>query len=94
MEAGDPEDSAAEEKEVEEKEGERKGERIGSLAKESRMEDGGGGGRGEAAVEEAGGGLKVERRWRGEEDVVVGDLWSAAGETIFFFLGGRGGSIK
>lgn len=45
-------------------------------------------------MEEAGGGLKVERRWRGKEDVVVGDLWSAAGETIFFFLGGRGGSIK
>lgn len=76
MEAGDPEESAAEEKEVEEKEGERKGERIESLVKESRMEDGGGGG--EAAVEEAGGALKVERRWRGEEDVAVGDLCSEA----------------
>lgn len=81
MEAGDPEERAAEEKEVEEKEGERKGERIGSLANESRREDGGGG---DAAVLEEGF-LKVERRWSGEEEVEVGDLWSAAGEAIFGF---------
>lgn len=38
MEAGEPEERAAEEKEVEEKDGDRKGERIGSLAKESNGE--------------------------------------------------------
>lgn len=39
VEAGDPEESAAEEKEVEEKDGERKAERIGSLANASNGED-------------------------------------------------------
>ena len=60
MEAGDPEERAADEKEVEEKKGERKGERIGSLVKESRREDSGGGG--DAEVEKEEGFLKVERR--------------------------------
>lgn len=78
MEAGEPEERAAEEKVVEEKEGERKGERIGSLEKESKgdvvvvvvvvvIERGGGG--------EDVGFLKVERRWSG-------DLCSAAGDAI------------
>lgn len=58
---------------MEEKEGERNGERNGSLEKESRgeaeevavVEDGGG--------EEAEGVLKVERRWRGEEEEGEGE---------------------
>lgn len=83
VEAGEPDDSAAEEKDVEEKEGERKAEKIASLAKVSRAE--------EAVVVPAAAGadapvagvLKVERRWRGEvgeED--RGDLWRAAGDAI------------
>jgi hypothetical protein len=75
VEAGEPEERAAEEKEVEEKEGERNGERNGSLEKESRgeaeevavVEDGGG--------EEAEGVLKVERRWRGEEEEGEGEAF-------------------
>lgn len=39
VEAGDPEARAAEENDAEEKEGERKGERIGSVAKESSGEE-------------------------------------------------------
>lgn len=72
MEAGDPEESAAEEKEVEEKEGERKAERIGSLANASKGD--------ELVVVVVvadvviAGLFKLERRWRGEV--------SAAGEAI------------
>lgn len=68
VEAGEPEESAAEEKEVEEKLGERKAEKMGSEAKESRgevvapppavAEVGGVMG----VEEEEGGFLKVERR--------------------------------
>lgn len=58
VEAGEPEDRAAEENEVEEKEGERKAEKMGSDAKESRAED-----VGVVAVAVADEGfLKVERR--------------------------------
>ena len=63
MEAGEPEERAAEEKELDEKEEERNGKRIGSLARESKGE-----GDGFVAVENGGGGedeegvLKVERR--------------------------------
>lgn len=66
VEAGEPDESAAEEKLVEEKEADRKGERTGSLANESRREEGVA-----TAVDdgcgEAEGFLKVERRWNGEE---------------------------
>lgn len=89
MEAGDPEESAAEEKEVEENDGERKAERIGSLANTSNGED-------ELAIvavvvavtvdvadvaftgDEIVGFFKLARRWKGEE--------TAAGEAIFFFV--------
>lgn len=81
VEAGEPEERAAEEKVVEEKDGERKGEKIGSSAKASRGDDDG------AAAAPAGGvgDLKVERRWRGEDgdgEEDRGDR-SAAGEAIF-----------
>lgn len=83
VEAGEPEERAAEEKVVEEKDGERKGERIGSSAKESSGDDD------DTAAEAAGGvgDLKVEeRRLRGEDgdgEGDRGDLWRAAGEAIF-----------
>lgn len=91
MEAGEPEESAAEEKEVEENDGERKAERIGSLANTSNGED-------ELAVvavvvavtvdvadvaftgDEIVGFFKLARRWKGEE--------TAAGEAIYFFFFG------
>lgn len=57
MEAGEPEERAAEEKEVEENEGERKAEKMGSAAKVSN---------GDVAVAVVVGLLKVESRWRGE----------------------------
>lgn len=102
MEAGEPEERAAEEKEVEEKFGERKAENIGSEAKESR---------GDWAVElvdvdvvvvvvegepPAVGDLKVERRCRGEEedggeDDESGDLWSVNGcDAIFAYSSSKG----
>lgn len=86
VEAGEPEESAAEEKEVEENDGERKAERIGSLANTSNGED-------ELAVvvavtvdvadvaftgDEIVGFFKLARRWKGEE--------TAAGEAIYFFF--------
>lgn len=74
MEAGEPEESAAAENVVEEKEGERKEEKMGSVERESSAE--------EAVV--VGGCLKVERRWSGVVTVVAGDL-AAAGEAIFGF---------
>ena len=82
VEAGEPEESAAEEKEVEEKSGERKAEKIGSNEKESRGDI-------EAAivavVVAAEADLKVERRWRGEEDGGSGDLCNGiAGDAIEF----------
>lgn len=91
MEAGEPEESAAEEKEVEENDGERKAERIGSLANTSNGED-------ELAVvavvvavtvdvadvaftgDEIVGFFKLARRWKGEE--------TAAGEAIFLLFFG------
>ena len=79
MEAGEPEERAAEENEVVEKDWERKAERMGSEAMESSAD---------VAVAmlvvlvEKVGLVKVERRWRGEGV----DLWSGdAGEAIFFF---------
>lgn len=63
MEAGEPEERAAEENEVVEKDGERKAERMGSEAMESSAD---------VAVAmlvvlvEKVGLVKVERRWRGE----------------------------
>lgn len=74
VEAGEPEESAAAEKVVEEKEGERKEEKMGSVERESSAE--------EAVV--VGGCLKVERRWSGVATVDAGDL-AAAGEAIFGF---------
>lgn len=82
VEAGEPEERAAEEKEVEEKEGERNAEKMGSEAKESRgdvvvpaaeavTEVGG-----EAGVEGVWGFFKVERRWRGEAVAESGVLCS------------------
>ena len=88
VEAGEPEESAAEEKEVEENDGERKAERIGSLANTSNGED-------ELAVvvavtvdvadvaftgDEIVGFFKLARRWKGEE--------TAAGEAIFLLFFG------
>lgn len=80
VEAGEPEERAAEEKVVEEKDGERKGDRIWSSAKESRGDDDdtAAGGVGDFKVE--------ERRLRGEDgdgEGDRGDLWRAAGEAIF-----------
>lgn len=72
VEAGEPADRAAAEKEVDENDEERKEERMGSLANESRREVApvvGDGGATAGAV------LNVERRWRGE---AVGDLCVAA----------------
>lgn len=57
MEAGEPEESAAEENEADEKSGERKAEKIGSEAKESRGDDAA-----VVVVVVEGGDLKVERR--------------------------------
>lgn len=83
VDAGEPEDRAAEENDVEEKDGERKAEKMGSLAKVSRAE--------EAVVAPAVAGvdapvaevLKVERRWRGEDgEEDRGDLCSAAGDAM------------
>lgn len=73
VEAGEPEERAADEKEVVEKEGERNAERMGSEAMESSAVAAA------AEGEEVIGLLKVERRWRGEEDLWSGD----AGEAIF-----------
>lgn len=69
MEAGEPEERAAEEKEVVEKAGERNAERTGSDAMESSAD---------VAVVVVVELLKVERRWRGEGDLGRGD----AGEAI------------
>lgn len=86
MEAGEPEERAAEEKEVEEKSGERKAEKIGSEAKESS---------GDVAVVMVVVvvvgplvvvDLKVERRCRGEEDEVGERCIGTAGNAIGEFL--------
>lgn len=76
---------------MEEKFGERKAEKIGSEAKESR---------GDWAVDVAVGDLKVERRCRGEdedcgvEDDESGDLWSGiACEAIFVFADSLSGFV-
>lgn len=85
VEAGEPEERAAEEKVVEEKDGERKGEKIGSSAKASRGDDDDGAAAPAEAAAEGVGDLKVERRWRGEDgdgEEDRGDR-SAAGEAIF-----------
>lgn len=76
MEAGEPEERAAEEKEVEENEGERKAEKMGSAAKVSN---------GDVAVAVAVGLLKVESRWRGEateagEAAILTPIWVCFGE--------------
>lgn len=88
VDAGEPEERAAAEKEVEENDGERNAEKMGSEARESSAD--------EAVAEEVGvvvvvvvGFLKVERRCIGEAAEDTGDL-AAAGEAIavsfFFFL--------
>lgn len=79
MEAGEPEERAAEENEVEEKDGERKAEKMGSEASESSAED-----VGVAALAVEGGFLKVESRWIGEALAETGDL-AAAGDAIVIF---------
>ena len=77
MEAGEPEERAAEENEVVEKDWERKAERMGSEAMESSVD---------MAVAmlvvvvEKMGLVKVERRWRGEGL----DLWSGDAREAFF----------
>ena len=89
MEAGEPEERAAEENEVVEKDWERKAERMGSEAMESSAD---------VAVAmlvvvvvEKVGLVKVERRWRGEGL----DLWSGdAGEAIFFSISGTGKEMR
>ena len=89
MEAGEPEERAAEENEVVEKDWERKAERMGSEAMESSAD---------VAVAmlvvvvvEKVGLVKVERRWRGEGL----DLWSGdAGEAIFFSISRTGKEMR
>lgn len=78
MEAGEPEERAAAEKEVEENEGVRNAEKMGSDARESSAEEA------VAVGVEAVGFLKVERRCIGELVVDTGDL-AAAGEAIVGF---------
>lgn len=91
VDAGEPEERAADEKELEEKEGERKAEKTGSEAKESKGDV-------VVVVLAEWGELKVERRWIGEaataaetvaEEEERGDLWdwngdggAAAGDAI------------
>jgi hypothetical protein len=74
VEAGEPEERAAEEKEVVEKEAERKAERMGSEARDSR-----------ADVAVVVGLLRVERSWRGEEDFWSGDAGDAILRVVFGF---------
>ena len=73
MDAGEPEERAAEENDVVEKDWERNAERIGSEAMASSAD---------VAAAVVVGLLKVERRWRGEADLWSGD----AGEAIFCVL--------
>ncbi|KAL6964749.1 hypothetical protein U1Q18_035806 [Sarracenia purpurea var. burkii] len=86
----EPEERAREEKRAESKSWERKAEKIGSEAKESSGDDDENGvlvgvaedgGVAVADVEVAVLSLKVERRCRGEEVEVTGDLW-IVGEAI------------
>lgn len=77
MEAGEPEERAAEENEVEENEGDRKAEKMGSEARESRAEDVGL----VTLTAPVEGFLKVERRWIGDAVADTGDL-AAAGDAI------------
>lgn len=79
VEAGEPDERAAAEKEVEENEGERNAEKMGSEARESSAEDA------VVAVVAVVGFLKVERRWIGEAAEDTGDL-AAAGEAIVVFV--------
>jgi hypothetical protein len=72
VEAGEPEERAAEEKDVVEKEAERKAERMGSEAMDSR-----------ADVAVVVGLLRVERSWRGEEDFWSGDAGDAISCLVF-----------
>lgn len=85
VEAGEPEERAEEENLVESKSGERNAEKMGSEEKESRGDEDGDDDSGEREVGVVGvvlvvlRSLKVERRWSGEEAVVVvvgiADLW-------------------